>query len=135
MAASQQESSGLPSPEKRLGIARIIRATDDSIAGLRAAFKYEAAFRQEIAFAVVLVPAAFFVGRTLTEVALLLTTLFIVLIVELLNSGIETITDRVGLEKNELSGRAKDLGSAAVLMSLLLVVVVWSLVLLSRLIE
>lgn len=134
MVLSGQEPSGLPAPEKRFGIARILRATGDSIAGLRAAFRYEAAFRQEIAFAVVLVPAAFFVGRTLTEIALLLTTLFIVLIVELLNSGIETIVDRIGLEQNDLSGRAKDLGSAAVMLSLILVVTVWTLVIISRLI-
>ncbi|MBT8131603.1 MAG: diacylglycerol kinase [Gammaproteobacteria bacterium] len=102
------------------------------MAGLRAAFVHEAAFRQELVCFVILFPLAFVVGSNLPEIALLLASLFIVLIVELLNSAIETVVDRIGPQFHELSGRAKDLGSAAVMLSLILVVVVWSLVLLSR---
>jgi diacylglycerol kinase (ATP) len=112
---------------------RIVRATGYSLVGLRAAFRSEPAFRQELAFAVVLVPLAFFVGRDLVETALLIVTLVIVLIVELINSAIEANVDRIGPERTELSGRAKDIGSAAVLLALILVITVWSLVLLARL--
>ena len=128
----QPGSESTEASQQRSGLKRIIRATGFSISGLHAAFRTEAAFRQELAFAVVLVPLAFFVGSTLVETALLLATLALVLIVELINSAIETIVDRVGRERNELSGRAKDMGSAAVMLSLILVVAVWSLVLFSR---
>ena len=111
---------------------RIVRATGYSWAGLKASFRSEPAFRQELAFAVVLVPLAFVVGRTLVETALLIVTLVIVLIVELINSAIEAIVDRIGPERTELSCRAKDIGSSAVMLALILVITVWSLVLLSR---
>lgn len=120
------------SRDKFPGLMRIVRATGYSLAGLKAAFRLEPAFRQELAFAVVLIPLAFVVGRTLVETALLIVTLVIVFIVELINSAIEAIVDRIGSEHNELSGRAKDIGSAAVMLALVLVVTVWSLVLLSR---
>ena len=116
-------------PSKSSGFTRIVRATSYSYAGLRAAFRHEAAFRQELGFAVVLGPLAFFVGHDGLEIGLLLATLALVLIVELLNSAIETLVDRVGPEFHELSGRAKDMGSAAVMLSLGLVLVVWGLVL------
>ena len=100
------------------GIRRLIRATVFSAQGLAYALKNEAAFRQEIALTVVLTPAAFWLGRTPLEIALLIGVCLIMLIVELLNSAIEAAIDRLGDEQHELSGAAKDLGSAAVFVSL-----------------
>lgn len=115
-----------PHPHKgRTGLERIVRATGHSLAGLREAYRTENAFRQEAWLALVLCPGAFWLGRGWLEVALLLAGLVLVLVVELLNSSIEAIVDRVGMERHELSGRAKDLGSAAVLLSLVLLAVVW----------
>jgi len=111
------------------GLTRIIHAGRYSFLGFRAAIRYESAFRQELFLAVLLAPIAYWVGNTAVEYALLLGSLLIVLIVELLNSGIEAVVDRVGSEHHELSGRAKDLGSAAVLLSLLLVCLVWGFIL------
>lgn len=107
------------------GIRRILRATVYSLQGFAYAWKHEAAFRQESALAIVLGIGAFWLGRTPTEIALLIGVCLIVLIVELLNSAIEAAVDRHGDEHNELSGAAKDLGSAAVFVSLCLVLVVW----------
>lgn len=111
------------------GVARIYRAFCWSMAGLRMAIKHEAAFRQELILFFILLPVGLFLGETGNDKALLVGALFLVLIVELLNSGIETVVDRVGLENHELSGRAKDLGSAAVFLSLVNVICVWTLVL------
>ena len=113
-----------------MGLRRIIRAARHSYAGLCSAVRREAAFRQELVLALVLTPIAIWLGDSGVERALMLGVLFAVLIVELINSAIETTIDRVGSEFHELSGRAKDLGSAAVLMSLVAVPVVWTLVLL-----
>jgi diacylglycerol kinase (ATP) len=110
------------------GLRRIVSATFNSIAGLKAAWKNEAAFRQECALTVILVPAAFWVGRTAIELILLIGSCLLVLIVELLNTAVEATVDRVGMEHHQLSGRAKDLGSAAVLVSLLLLSLVWGLI-------
>lgn len=110
------------------GFRRIVSATCNSIAGLKAAWKNEAAFRQECALTVVLVPAAFWIGRTAIELILLIGSCLLVLIVELLNTAVEATVDRVGMEHHQLSGRAKDLGSAAVLVSLLLLGLVWALI-------
>jgi diacylglycerol kinase (ATP) len=110
------------------GLARILAAGGYSLKGLRAAWAGEEAFRQEVVLAVVLTPLAFWVGETLAQRAALLATLLLVLIVELLNSAIETVVDRIGHDPHELSGRAKDMGSAAVLLSLLLTVLVWGAV-------
>lgn len=115
------------------GLRRIVNATVFSLAGLRTAWRGEAAFRQECWLAVVLVPAAFWLGVTAVERALLIGTCLLVLIVELLNSAVESVVDRVGMEHHELSGRAKDLGSAAVLMSLVLTAVTWGLIAWARL--
>ena len=112
----------------KTGITRIIDATRYSAQGLASAWKNEAAFRQELALVVVLLPAAFWLGQTALERALLIGTLLIVLIVELLNSAVEAAIDRHGHEHNPLSGQAKDMGSAAVFISLLLVAVVWGLI-------
>jgi len=107
------------------GIKRIVNATLYSYQGLIAAFKHEAAFRQELLLVVLLTPLGLWLGDNGIERALLLGSLLLILIVELLNSGIEAIVDRVGSEPHELSGRAKDLGSAAVLISLLNAAGVW----------
>jgi len=114
------------------GIRRIVNATFFSLAGLRAAWQHEAAFRQEVMLVVVLIPTGVWLGRTAVERALLIGSCLLVLVVELLNSGIEAIVDRVGLEPHRLSGQAKDLGSAAVFVSLALVLVVWGLIAWSR---
>ena len=112
----------------KTGISRIINATRYSAQGLASAWKNEAAFRQETLLVVLLLPVAIWLGQTALERAVLIGTLFIVPIVELLNSAIEAAIDRHGDEHNELSGRAKDMGSAAVFISLLLVAVVWGLI-------
>lgn len=111
--------------EGQTGFRRIVSATFFSLAGLRAAWRHEAAFRQECALALVLVPAAFWVGQTAVERVLLVASCVLVLIVELLNTAVEATVDRFGTERHRLSGRAKDLGSAAVLVSLLLTLFVW----------
>jgi diacylglycerol kinase (ATP) len=107
------------------GLRRIVNATFFSMAGLRAAWRHEAAFRQEVMLFVVLVPVGAWLGQTAVERALLIGSCLLVLVVELLNSGMEAIVDRIGLEPHRLSGQAKDLGSAAVLLSLVLTAVVW----------
>ena len=114
------------------GIKRIINATLFSWRGIQATWQSEAAFREEIILCTVLFPAAFWLGENLTQTALLLLPIFIVLVVELLNTGIEHAIDRVGYERHELSGLAKDAGSAAVFVSNMLTLLVWSLVALDR---
>lgn len=109
----------------RTGIDRVIRATGYSLAGLSAAYRSESAFRQESWLAVVLIPTSCWVGKSWVEVSLLAGSVVLVLIVELLNSGIETAIDRVSLELHDLSKRAKDFASAAVLLSLLLCGSIW----------
>lgn len=113
------------------GLMRIVRATGYSLQGLAAVFRHEAAFRQELLLSVVLIPAGLWLGRDGLERALLVGVVLQVLVVELLNSGLEALVDRVSEDHHELSGRAKDAGSAAVFVSLLLVAVVWGLVLLT----
>lgn len=110
------------------GIRRILRATRFSAQGFAHAWQHEAAFRQELVLAAVLTPAAFWLGQTVLERAMLIAVLLLVLIVELLNSAIEAAIDRHGDEHHELSGRAKDLGSAAVFVVLVLAGVVWAAV-------
>lgn len=110
------------------GIRRIVNATFYSFAGLRSAWRSEAAFRQECLLALVLIPSGWWLGENAVERALLIGSCLIVLIVELLNTAVEYVVDRVGTEHHELSGRAKDLGSAAVFVSLMLAVVVFGLV-------
>jgi diacylglycerol kinase (ATP) len=110
----------------RTGIDRIAHAAVNSWSGLRLAYAGESAFRQEIWLAVPMLPAAFWLGRDWVQVALLAGSVLLVLIVELLNSGIEAVVDRVSYEWHELSKRAKDLGSAAVMLSLLLCAGIWA---------
>ncbi|WP_019627094.1 diacylglycerol kinase [Thioalkalivibrio sp. ALJT] len=112
------------------GFVRIARALVYSWRGLRAAFRHEAAFRQELALAAVLLPLAFWLGQDGVERALLVASVLLVLVVELLNSAVEAAIDRFGDDPHPLSARAKDMASAAVLVSLLLAALVWGLVLL-----
>ena len=107
------------------GLARLLDATGYSIKGLSAAFGNEAAFRQELLLTAVLFVLSFLLAASVIEWLLLVIPLLILLIVELLNSAIETTVDRIGDELHELSGRAKDMGSAAVLLSLLLIGTCW----------
>ena len=113
-------------------IGRIVRATGYSIAGLRAALRKEAAFRQEVILFVILAPLGAWLGRNGIERALLIGSLLLVLIVELLNSALEATVDRISKKHHKLSGRAKDMGSAAVYLAIALVVLVWALVLMDR---
>ncbi len=122
----------MPQLRKLGGVERIIKATAFSASGLRAAWVNEAAFRQECALAAVLIPIAFWIGPSAVERALLIGSCLLVLVVELINSAIETSIDRIGVDQHPLSGRAKDLGSAAVLMSLVLTATVWLLIGLER---
>lgn len=112
------------------GVARLVQATRCSIAGLTAAVRGETAFRQELMLAAVLLPAGLWLGRTGVERALLAGSVLLVLVVELLNSAIEAAVDRVSLERHPLAGRAKDIASAAVMLSLVNAALVWGLVLL-----
>jgi len=136
MTAEQRRGTGSPADvdaldlakQQNTGFRRVIKATFYSIDGLRAAWRNEAAFRQECVLALLMTPAAFWLGRTAVERALLIGTVWLVLIVELLNSAVEATVDRVGTDHHKLSGRAKDLGSAGVFVSLLLVLLVWGLI-------
>lgn len=107
------------------GFARVTAAAGYSLQGLSSAYRNEAAFRQELWLAIVLCPLAFWIADSALQVALLIGSLMIVLITELLNSAIEAVVDRIGAEYHELAGRAKDMGSAAVFLSLILVAIVW----------
>ena len=115
--------------EKPKGITRILRAAGASWKGLAGAYREEAAFRQELGLAVLVIPLGLWLGRTGVERALLVAPMLLVLIVELLNSAVEATVDRIGLERHVLAGLAKDIGSAAVLLSLILLGAVWLLVL------
>ena len=119
----------------RTGVERIVRATGYSWSGLVTAYRSESAFRQEVWLGIVLVPAAFWLGRDWMHVALLGGSVLLVLIVELLRSGIEAAIDRVSFDLHDLSKRAKDYGSAAVMLSLLLAAGVWLAAIAQRLAE
>lgn len=114
--------------KSKSGLQRIWRAAFYSLEGFGAALKHEHAFRQELMLCAFLLPLAIWLPLGVTERVFLIATLLIVLIVELLNSAIEAVVDRVSLENHELSKRAKDLGSAAVFLSMTLVVVAWLLI-------
>ncbi len=116
-------------PENKANFARIIRAAGYSMQGLKAAYKYEAAFRQEVWFAIVLLPLAFLLGDGAIEKVLLSGSVLLILVTELLNSAVESVVDRIGSEYHELSGRAKDIGSAAVFMAMVLMGLTWFLIL------
>jgi diacylglycerol kinase (ATP) len=121
----------MESPYKgKTGLRRLINAFGYSLAGLKAAYKNEDAFRQETVMAIVLIPLALYLGTSPMMRAMMIGAVFLVMIVELLNSSIEATVDRISLENHRLAARAKDIGSAAVLMSLLNLAVVWGLLLL-----
>ena len=110
------------------GFTRVLKATQYSMQGLKAAWQHESAFRQECVIAALLTPLAFWLGESAVQISLMIGVLVLVLIVELLNSAIEAAVDRVSEEQHDLAGRAKDMGSAAVAISLLLVLFTWGAV-------
>ena len=119
------------SPHKgKTGLRRVWNAFFYSVEGLRAALRHEAAFRQEVVLALLLIPAALSMPVAATGKALMIAAVVLVLIVELLNSAVEAAVDRISLEHHALAKRAKDIGSAAVMLALINVPVVWALVLL-----
>ena len=128
MAASEPGKSdeGIPNPFKgKSGIVRLGHAFLNSCAGLSGALRNESAFRQEVVLAAILVPVACLVDVTRVERALLIATVLLLLVVELLNAGIETAIDRISFELHPLSRRAKDMGSAAVMLALAILAVAW----------
>jgi len=114
----------------KTGIRRLMNAFGYSLQGFGAAFKHEDAFRQEVFLALVLIPLAFYLGENRIEQALMIASVLLVLIVELLNSAIEAAVDHTSIERHPLAKQAKDIGSAAVFIALLIVAVVWGLMLL-----
>lgn len=127
MTATGRATDGLS------GLARLNRATHVGLTALAWAFRNEEAFRLEVLGAVVLLPLAFWLGHDGAERALLCMGVFMVMIVELLNTGIEVVVDRISIERHALSGLAKDLGSAAVMVSLFLAATIWACILIPRL--
>src|SRR5262245_6851166 len=131
-SASEQTAQPQESPHKgKTGWRRVLNATHYSLAGLAAAARHEDAFRQELILVVVLAPLALWLGNTGVERALLIGSLILVLIVELLNSAVEATVDRISFENHRLAKRAKDIGSAAVMLSLTNAALVWLLIILS----
>ncbi|HHF2918005.1 MULTISPECIES: diacylglycerol kinase [Vibrio] len=125
----QSQESGKPG---NTGLKRIVKATGYSIQGLKAAFKHEAAIRQELALLSIAVILAWLVDVGMIERILMIGVVVLVLIVELVNSAIEAVVDRIGIERHELSGRAKDIGSAAVMVALAFAGFTWLYILASR---
>ncbi len=117
-------------PNNNRGLRRLINAARWSMKGFRSTFKNEEAFRQELLLLVILAPIGYWVGENGVEQALLIGSLLFLLIVEMLNSAVESVVDRIGPEQHELSGRAKDQGSAAVFVAVTLVIITWLLILL-----
>ena len=126
-AVDSPDTSESPHKGQR-GLRRLFNALFYSLSGLRIAFNHESAFRQEIAIAVVLIPLACFLPAGATERILLIGTVLLLLIVELLNSSVEAAIDRIGFDTHRLSKRAKDLGSAAVFLTLVLLAITWGLI-------
>jgi len=120
----------MKSPYKgKTGLTRLANAFGYSIAGTLAAFKHEDAFRQEVILSAALIPLALYLGQTVIEQALMITSILLVIIVELLNSSVEATVDRISVKRHKLSKRAKDIGSAAVFFSLINAAVIWFLIL------
>jgi diacylglycerol kinase (ATP) len=132
MTPAPEALSEIANPQKlRSGLSRVWHAAGYSLAGLRAGWS-ETAFRQEALASFVLVPLAFWLGRSWVEVALLAGSVLILMAVELLNTAVEAAIDRIGLERHPLSKRAKDMGSAAVLLALLVAGGIWVAALVQR---
>ena len=120
----------MKSPYKgKTGIKRLLNAFKYSVAGTLAAFKHEDAFRQEVILSIILIPLAIYLGQTTIEQALMITSILLIIIVELLNSSVEATVDRISVKRHKLSKRAKDIGSAAVFFSLINAAVIWFLIL------
>lgn len=113
----------------KTGLTRIIHASHYSWLGLKAAWRHEAAFRQELVMAVVLIPLSFVLGQSAAQIGLMVMSVLLVLMIELINSAVEAVVDRFGGEQHQLSGRAKDIGSAAVAIAILNLVIVWAVIL------
>jgi len=113
---------------RNTGFTRVWKASIYSMQGLRAAWQHESAFRQELVLGLILLPVSFWVAKSWVEVAVLMGVCFLVLIVELLNSAVEAVVDRIGPEHHDLAGQAKDMGSAAVMLSLIMAVGTWLLI-------
>lgn len=111
----------------KTGLARLVAATGYSIKGFKAAWHYEEAFRLELILAVIFFPASFWIGESLPHQLILVTSCFLVVMAELVNSAIEAVVDRVGATPHPLSGQAKDIGSALVLCTLILFIILWGL--------
>lgn len=127
---NQNSQSTMESPFKgKTGLPRLMNAFGYSLEGFKAAFKHEDAFRQEVFLAIILIPLAFYLGKSPIEKALMIASVLLVLIVELLNSAIEAAVDHTSTEHHALAKRAKDIGSAAVFLALSIVAVVWVLIL------
>jgi diacylglycerol kinase (ATP) len=120
-------------PIKKKGLARIWAATIYSVDGLRACFRSEEAFRLELILSLIFAPLAFILGETAIEISMLLLAIALVLLVELLNSAIEAVVDRVGMDYHELSKKAKDIASGAVFISLMTFLLIWAVILIDRL--
>lgn len=116
-------------PQNKADFQRVINATKYSMKGLKAAYLYEAAFRQEVWLSCILIPLGFYLGNGAIEKILLVGSVLLVLVAELLNSAVENVVDRIGSEFHELSGRAKDIGSAAVFMAMMITGLTWLLIL------
>ncbi len=114
------------------GPARWLKAFQYSWQGFKAAYKFESAFREEVWLALVAIPTAFYLGSSAVEISLLAGTVLMLMVVELLNSAIEAVVDRVGDEYHELSGRAKDMGSSAVLVMIVIMLITWLSILLPK---
>ena len=125
MSKSHAESMNKPG---RKGIKRLVFAFYYSYKGFKAAWQHEIAFRQELTAMLIMIPFAFWLGETVEQIIMLIAPCILVVIVELINSAIEAVVDRIGAERHELSGQAKDMGSAAVLCSLMLVLLTWGLI-------
>jgi len=136
MTVSKVRDAGTHSAESpykgETGLRRVLSATRNSFAGFREALQHEDAFRQELILAAILIPVAFWVGTTGVQRALLIGSVLLVLIVELLNSAVEATVDRISFENHRLAKRAKDIGSAAVMLALANAALIWGLIVIER---
>lgn len=129
---TNSNQSHVESPFKgKTGLRRLLNAFGYSLDGFKAAYKHEDAFRQEVLLAAIMIPVALYLEHAALDRALMIGSVLLVLIVELLNSAIEAVVDRVSIERHELAKRAKDIGSAAVFIALANVITIWSLILIN----